>query len=120
MFGLMNITLFSPHKKTHNTVFLLLQQDTETLVHNSDLINLIPCELNLTSTTVCYKTIPTYEIELPTYGNKTVLNLLYDKDFTTPYITYTITNLPEFHQLPTQAKRNVWIIAINVEEPITD
>ena len=28
--------------------------------------------------------------------------------------------MPAGHQLPSQAKRNVWIVAINGEEPITD
>ena len=42
-----------------------------------------------------------------------------DEDFTIPYITDTIPNLPAGHQLPSQAKRNLLIIAINGEEPIT-
>ena len=39
--------------------------------------------------------------------------------FTIPYVTDTILNSSDVHQLPTQAKLNVWIILINVEEPIT-
>ena len=35
-------------------------------------------------------------------------------------MTDTIPNFPDGHQLLSQAKRNVWIIAINGEEPITD
>ena len=31
----------------------------------------------------------------------------------------TTPNSPAVHQLPSQAKRNVWIVATNVEEPIT-
>ena len=65
------------------------------------------------------KTILTYEIELPTSGKKVSFNLLNDEDFTIPYITDTIPNSPAGHQLPTQAKHNVWIIAINGEEHIT-
>ena len=42
-----------------------------------------------------------------------------DRDFTIPYITDTIPNSPAGHQLPSQARNNVWIIAINGEEPIT-
>ena len=30
-----------------------------------------------------------------------------------------IPNSPASHQLPSQAKRNVWIVAIKEEEPIT-
>ena len=41
-----------------------------------------------------------------------------DEYFTIPYITDTIPNLPDNHQPPTQAKRNVCIIAINGEETI--
>ena len=40
--------------------------------------------------------------------------------FTIPYITDTIPNSPAGHQLSTQAKQNVWIIAINGEDSITD
>ena len=46
-------------------------------------------------------------------------NLLDDEDFTISYITDTIPNSPVVHQLPSQAKLNVWIVAINGEEPIT-
>ena len=37
------------------------------------------------------------------------------EDFTIPYINDTIPNQPAGCQLPAQAKRNVWIIAINGE-----
>ena len=40
-------------------------------------------------------------------------NLLYDEDFTIPYVNDTIPNSPAGYQLPTQAKLNVWIIYIN-------
>ena len=42
-----------------------------------------------------------------------------DEDFTIPYITDTIPSSPDSHQLPSQAKRNVLIVTINGEEPIT-
>ena len=47
-------------------------------------------------------------------------NLLDDEYFTIPYITDTILNSKSGHQLPEQAKQNMWIIAINGEKPITD
>ena len=34
----------------HTQGYLLIQQDTESDIHNSDLLNLIPCELDLTDT----------------------------------------------------------------------
>ena len=43
----------------------------------------------------------------------TGFNLLDDNDFTIQYIIDTITNLPSGHKLPTQDKKNVWIININ-------
>ena len=46
-------------------------------------------------------------------------NLLGDKYSTIPYVTYTITNSPAGCKLPPQDKQNLWIIYINVEEPIT-
>ena len=80
---------------------------------------MIPCELDITSTPFRDETIITYDIELPQSGKKIGFNLLDDEDFTITYITDTIPNLPAGHQLPSQAKLNVWIVAINGEEPIT-
>ena len=54
--------------------------------------NFIPCELYIASTPFCDKTILTYEIELPPYGNKVGFHLLDGKDFTILYITDTIQN----------------------------
>ena len=62
----------------------------------------------------------TYEIELPPSGNKVGFNLLDDEDIIIPYITDTIPNSPVGHQLPSQAKLDVWIITINGKETISD
>ena len=75
---------------------------------------------DLKSTTFSGEKIITYDIELPPSGKKISFNLLDDEDFTIPYITDTIPNSLAGHQLTSQAKRNVWIVSINVEEPITD
>ena len=40
---------------------LLLQQDPEGHIHDSELINLIPCELDITSTQFSDETIITYD-----------------------------------------------------------
>ena len=106
-------------EEKHTPGSLLLWQDTESHINDSDPLNLIPCKLYLTSTLFSDETIITYEIELPTSGKKIVFNLLGDQDFTIPYITDTIPNSPAGHQPPSQAKRNVWIVTINREEPIT-
>ena len=98
---------------------LILRKETEGHIHESDLLKLIPCELDLISIPFSDTIIITYEIELTPSGKKVGFNLLDDKDFTIPYITDTIPNSPASHQLPSQAKINVWIIAINGEEPIT-
>ena len=42
-----------------------------------------------------------------------------NEDFTPPYVIGTIPNSLAGPQLPTQAKKNVCIININGEEPIT-
>ena len=42
-----------------------------------------------------------------------------DYDFIIPYIIDTTTNSPSGRQLPTQAKKNVGIISINVGDAIT-
>ena len=53
----------------HTPGSLLLRQYPEGCIHDSDLFNLIPCELDLISTLFSDETIITYDIELPTYGN---------------------------------------------------
>ena len=78
-----------------------------------ELLKLIQCEIDITSTPFCDTTIITYEIELPPYGNKIGINLSDDEDFTIPYVIDTIPNSPDGHQLSTQSKKIVWIIAIN-------
>ena len=81
--------------------------------------NLIPCELDLTYPPFRDEKIITYDIELTPFGKNIGFNLLDDEDFTIPSITDTIPNSPAGNQLPSQAKRNVWIVDINGEEPIT-
>ena len=49
-------------KEKHSPGYLLLRQDPEILIHNSKLLNLIICELDITSTTFSDTTILTYEI----------------------------------------------------------
>ena len=99
----------------HAPGYLLLKQDPESHIIHSDLLNLITCELDLTSTPFCDTEILTYEIELPPSGKKIGFNPLYAEDFTIPYITDTIPNSPASHQLSTQAKQNLQIISINGE-----
>ena len=80
---------------------------------------MIPCELDLSSNPFPDTNILTYEIDLPLSGKKIGFNLLDDEYFTIPYVTDTIPNSPSVYQLPTQAKLNVWIVAINTEDTIT-
>ena len=103
----------------HNTGSLLLRKYPESLICNLDILKLILCELDLTSTTFSDTTVITYEIELPPSGKKVDFNLLNDEYFTTPYITDTIPNSPAGYKLPSQANRYVWIIDINGKDPIT-
>ena len=98
----------------HNIGFSPLQKYPESIIHNSDLLNLIPCKPDITSTTYSDTTISNMKlIHLPL--GKVSFNLLNDEYFTIPYITDTIPNSPGYHQLTTRSKRNMWIIAINVE-----
>ena len=97
--------MFGPSiEDKHTPVSLLLRQDPEGHIHNSDLLNLIPCELDLTSTPFIDETIIIYDIELPPSRKKIGFNLLDDEAFTIPYIIDTIHNSPAIHQLPSQAK----------------
>ena len=99
--------------ENHSAGSLLLRKDPEGHIHNSDVLNMITCELDIKSTQFNYKTILTFDIDFPPSGKKIGFDLLDDEDFTIPYITDTIPNFPADHQLPSQAKRNVSIVAIN-------
>ena len=65
---------------------------------------MILCELDPTSNKFSDTTTITYEIEIPTSGNKVGFNLLDDEDFTIPYVIYTIPHSPSDVQLPPQAQ----------------
>ena len=65
----------------HTLGSLILWQDTESHIHNSDLLNLITCELDITSNQFSDTKTITYEIELPLSGNKVGFNLLDDEGF---------------------------------------
>ena len=57
----------------HTVCYLLLQKYPESVTHNSDFINLIPCELDLESTPSINTTILTYDIELPPSVKKKII-----------------------------------------------
>ena len=59
----------------HTPGSLILHQYPESLIHNSDLLNLIQCELYLTYTPFCDTNVFIYEIELPPSGKK--IRLIY-------------------------------------------
>ena len=76
----------------HTPCSLLLQYYPEILLHNSYLLNLITCELDLTSTPFSDTKIIRYDIELSHSGNKIGFNLLDDEYLTIPDVNYTIPN----------------------------
>ena len=79
---------------------------------------MIHYKLDLTSILFNDTIIITYEIEVPSSGNKIGFNLLDDNEFTIPYILDEIMNSPAGNKLPTHANNNIWIIDIHVEEPL--
>ena len=81
---------------------------------------MIPCEIDIKSTPFNDTTIITHEIELPPSGNKVGFKLWDGEYFIIKYITDTTPNSSAGHQILTQDEQNVWIIAINGEEPIID
>ena len=103
----------------HTPGSLILQQDPESLLNNSDLLKLATCKLDIESIPFINTTILTYEIDSPPSVKIISFNLMNDEYFTIPHVTYTIPNSPSGHQLQTQVKQNVWIVDINIEEPIT-
>ena len=56
----------------NTTDYLLLWKYPEGSINESDLLKLIPCEIDITSTTFSDTTIITYEIELPPSVKKLV------------------------------------------------
>ena len=102
-----------PMEENHTPGSLLLQQDSEILLHHLDLINFIPRKIDLTSTLFRDTTMTTYEIELHPSGKKIGFNSLDNEYFTIHYVIDTTPNSPVGYQLPTQAKKNAWIVAIN-------
>ena len=80
-------------------------EDNHTALTRQDLLNLIPCEPDITHTPLRDTKIITYEIELPPSGKKIGFNLLYDEYFKIPYVIDKIKNSPAGHQLTTQAKK---------------
>ena len=84
----------------NNTGYLLLKQYPENILHNSDLLNFIPYELDLTYPPFCDTTILTYGIELPPYGKKIGFNLFGYEYFKIPYVIDTIPNSPARRQVP--------------------
>ena len=74
---------------------------------------MIPFEIDLTSNLFHDTKILVCEIELRPAENKTGFDLLDDKEFTIPFVNDTILNSPAGHQLLAQARKNVWIVAIN-------
>ena len=108
------------YTEDNNTlIYLLIQQYPESIINNLDMINLVPCELDLTPIPFWDSSMITYVIELPPDGKQTGFNLLDVKYFTISYIIDTIPNLPYWNKFQTQAKNNVWIIDTNEEETIT-
>ena len=91
MFCLMNIIIVFTYKTRMLQVIYYLNNILNR-VHNSDLPDLIPCTLYITSTPFRDTTVLTYEIEFPTSGKKTGFNSLNYEDFTIQYITDTIPN----------------------------
>ena len=67
-----NYRIYTEDKDT--PVSLLLQQYPEILISNSDIINLVPCELVLTYNTFRDIEIITYEIVFTTSGKKIGFN----------------------------------------------
>ena len=57
-------------EENNNSSYLLLKRDPESLIHNSDILSLIPCDLGITFTPICDTTIHIYEIDLPPYREK--------------------------------------------------
>ena len=58
----------------HTIGYLLLQQYPESIIYSSCVLNLIQCELDITSTPFCDITILPYEIELLPAGKKLGFN----------------------------------------------
>ena len=74
LFDEYNYRLYIEEK--HSPGYLLLSKYFEGYIHESDLLNFITREHDLTPTPFIDKTIITYDIDLPLSGNKLGFNLL--------------------------------------------
>ena len=92
MFGLMNIIIVYLYKTITIQVLYYFNNILKVLLIIQTSFNLIPCELDITSTPFCDKKILTYKLKLPPSGNKVGFNLLDDEYFKIPYITDKIPN----------------------------
>ena len=63
-------------------------------------------------------TVLAYDIDLSTPGSKVGFNLMDYDEFIITNIIDTIANYPPGHQILTQAKKNVCIIAINGDKTV--
>ena len=72
-----------------------------------DLVHLVACDLDITSTPFFDSTIITYKIQVTPFGKKIVYNLLNNYNFTILYIIDTLSNSPAGHQLSTKDNNNL-------------
>jgi len=60
----------------------------------------------------------TYQVDIPPQGQRFYIQVGDDSDFHIPYLDKLFRESPWLRTLPPFARRNMWIVSINAEEPI--
>ena len=100
------------HHPDMDNIFTSSTTDTPTL-------NLHDLQLNLQQTPFNSSEIFTYNLTLPIHATTIGFEIYDDTYFNIPYIHKIIPDTPAYEQIPSIHRRNMFIISINDEEPIT-
>jgi hypothetical protein len=82
-------------------------------------LNLKHIELDLLKTPFSNSEIFTYEIDLPLHATDIGMEIYDDEYFNIPVLKKCIPDTPAYLEIPASNRRNMFIVSINNEEPIT-
>ena len=82
-------------------------------------LNLKNIELDLLKTPFSNSEIFTYEIDLPLHATDIGMEIYDDEYFNIPVLKKCIPDTPACLEIPASSRRNMFIVSINNEEPIT-
>ena len=87
--------------------------------NNLPTVQLNSIKLDLLPTPFATHPIHTYEITIPHHATHAGLEILDDEYFNIPYLSKTVRDTPAFETIPAIHRRNMFIVSVNQQEPIT-